>query len=149
MVPGAATALLDACVSTASSGPPAARPRHGGSLIFATEAEINTFDTRLGAWDPTGFCYANTVYDPLFYQAADGSVQPYLARAMSANADYTEWTILLRPGISFHDGSPLDANAVKVNLDAYAHSLLTAPYFYNVQSTKVVDFLTEHLGVQK
>jgi len=142
MVPGAATALLDACVSTASSGPPAARPRHGGSLIFATEAEINTFDTRLGAWDPTGFCYANSVYDPLFYQAADGSVQPYLAQSMSANADYTEWTISLRPGISFHDGSPLDANAVKVNLDAYAHSPLTAPYFFNVQSTKVVNSLT-------
>jgi ABC-type transport system substrate-binding protein len=140
-LPGAAAAVLEACGSS-GVGPTVVRPQHGGSLIFATEAEINSFDTRLGAWDSTGFLYAGTVYDPLFYQAFDGSVQPFLARSITPNADYTEWTITLRPGITFHDGSPLDANAVKVNLDAYAHAPLTAAYFLNVIGTKVVDSLT-------
>jgi ABC-type transport system substrate-binding protein len=140
-LPGAAAALLEACGSS-GAGPTIVRPRRGGSLLFGTEAEINSFDTRLGAWDSTGFLYAGTVYDPLFYQASDGSVQPYLARSITPNADYTEWTIALRPGITFHDGSPLDANAVKVNLDAYAHAPLTAPYFLNVIGTRVVDSLT-------
>jgi peptide/nickel transport system substrate-binding protein len=140
-LPGAAAALLEACGSS-STGPAIPTPRRGGSLTFATEAEINSFDTRLGAWDSTGFLYARSVYDPLFHQAADGSVQPYLARSITPNADYTEWSIALRPGISFHDGSALDANAVKVNLDAYAHAPLTAPYFLNVIETRVVDPLT-------
>ena len=142
LLPGAASAVLEACASSPAAGPARPQPRHGGGLTFATEAEINSFDTRLGAWDSTGFLYAGTVYDPLFSQAADGSVRPYLARSITPNADYTEWTITLRPGITFHDGSPLDASTVKVNLDAYAHAPLTAPYFLNVVSTKVVDPLT-------
>jgi ABC-type transport system substrate-binding protein len=140
-LPGVAAAVLDACGSS-GGGPPAVAPRRGGSLTFATESEINSFDTRTGAWDSTGFLYASTVYDPLFRQGADGSVRPYLARSITPNTDYTEWTITLRPGIKFHDGSPLDADTVKVNLDAYARSPLTGPYFFNVASTKVTDPLT-------
>src|SRR5215831_399642 len=140
-LPGAAAAPLEACGSS-SAGPTVPKPQRGGSLTFATEAEINSFDTRLGAWDSTGFLYAGSVYDPLFYQASDGSVQPFLARSITPNTDYTEWTITLRPGIAFHDGSALDANAVKVNLDSYARAPLTAPYFLNVLRTKVVDALT-------
>jgi peptide/nickel transport system substrate-binding protein len=142
LLPGTASAMLEACGSSGAGAPADAPPRRGGSLTFATESEINSFDTRLGAWDSTGFLYARSVYDPLFHQAADGSVQPYLARSITPNADYTQWTITLRPGITFHDGSPLDANVVKVNLDAYAHAPLTAPYFLNVAGTKVVDPLT-------
>ena len=37
--------------------------------------------------------------------AADGSIQPYLAESITPNATYTEWTVTLRPGISFNDGS--------------------------------------------
>ena len=96
----------------------------------------------MGAWDSTAFLYARTVYDPLCLQAADGSVRPYLARSVTPNADYTEWTIALRPGIAFHDGSPLDAEVVKVNLDGVAKSPLTGPYLFNVSGTKVVDPLT-------
>jgi ABC-type transport system substrate-binding protein len=141
-LPGAAAAVLDACGSSGGGAPAVAAPRRGGSLTFATEAEINSFDPRLGAWDSTGFLYAGTVYDPLFSQAADGSVRPYLARSITANADYTEWTIALRPGITFHDGSRLDAETVKVNLDGSARSPLTGPYLFNVTGTKVIDPLT-------
>ncbi|HXM56762.1 MAG TPA: ABC transporter substrate-binding protein [Candidatus Dormibacteraeota bacterium] len=143
LLPGAA-ALLDAC---AAQGAPSAErtpvePRRGGQLIFATEAEINSFDPRSGAWDSTGLLFAGTVYDPLFTQAADGSVRPYLAQSISPNADFTRWTLRLRPGIRFHDGTPLDAAAVKVNLDGSARSPLTAPYLFNMTGTRVIDSLT-------
>jgi peptide/nickel transport system substrate-binding protein len=140
----AAAALLDACASSATSSTPGAlaRPRQGGSLKFATEAEINSFDPRVGAWDNTAYLYARTVYDPLFTQAADGSIRPYLAQSIAPNADYTQWTIRLRPGIRFHDGSPLDASTVKVNLDGVARSPLTGPFLLNMAGTRVIDPMT-------
>src|SRR5215467_6638177 len=130
-LPGAAAALIEACGSS-SAGPTIVKPRRGGALTFATEAEINSFDTRVGAWDSTGLLYAGTVYDPLFTQASDGSVRPYLAHSITPNADYTQWTLRLRPGIRFHDGSPLDAATVKVNLDGSARAPLTGPYLFNL-----------------
>jgi peptide/nickel transport system substrate-binding protein len=142
LVPGAATALLDACASSGAPPPPPAAPRRGGSVRFATEAETNSFDPRQGAWDSTGLLYAGTVFDPLFTQAADGTVKPYLARSITPNADYTQWTLNLRPGVTFHDGSPLDAATVKVNLDGSARSPLTGPYLFNMVGTRVIDPLT-------
>ena len=49
---------------------------------------------------------------------ADGKIHPYLAKSVVGTANNTVWTITLRPGIKFHDGTPLDAQVVKDNLDA-------------------------------
>ena len=51
--------------------------------------------------------YARTVFDPLTIIASDGSVQPYLAQAITPNSDYTVWTITARPNVRFHDGTPV------------------------------------------
>ena len=139
---GSLADFLAACATSSTNSTTSATPRKGGSLVFATEAEINSFDPRQGAWDSTGLQYARTVFDPLFTQAADGSVKPYLAESIDHNPDYTEWTIKLRSGITFHDGSPLDANTVKVNIDGLAKSPLTGPALFNLGATTVVDTLT-------
>jgi ABC-type transport system substrate-binding protein len=141
LLPTAAWGMLEAC-ATSSSPRSVATPRRGGGLVFGTEAETNSFDPRQGAWDPSGLLYARTVYDALFMQAADGTVKPHLAQSITPNPDYTEWTIRLRPGITFHDGSMLDAGVVKVNLDGVAQSPLTGPYLFNMSGVKVVDALT-------
>jgi peptide/nickel transport system substrate-binding protein len=140
LAPGAA-ALLQACASAGSSTG-ASRPRAGGSLTYAIEAEIAGFDPRQSAWDSPGLLCARAVYDTLCVQAADGSIAANLARSVTPNTDYTEWTISLRPGIRFHDGSPLDASTVKINLDGYARSPLTGPYLLNMIGTRVIDPLT-------
>jgi peptide/nickel transport system substrate-binding protein len=142
LVPSAAAAFLEACGTGTSTSNVPSTPRRGGNLTFATEAEINSFDARQGAWDSTGLCYARTVFDPLFTQGADGSVQPYLAQSISHNPEYTQWTIKLRPGIMFHDGSPLDASVVKANLDGVAKSPLTGPALFNLDTVTVVDAMT-------
>jgi ABC-type transport system substrate-binding protein len=141
LAPGAAATLLEACSAggSPSAGP---RPRLGGTLTFAIEAEVAGFDPRLSAWDSPGLLCAKAIYDTLCVQAADGSIVPNLARSVTPNTDYTEWTISLRPGIRFHDGSPLDASTVKVNLDGYARSPLTGPYLLNMIGTRVIDPLT-------
>ncbi len=58
---------------------------------------------------------AYSIYDPLVLRAADGSYQPYLAESIEANDDYTVWTVVLRKGVEFHDGTPLDAEALLSN----------------------------------
>jgi peptide/nickel transport system substrate-binding protein len=142
LLPSAAAAFLEACGNGSGSSAVPSTPRRGGSLTFATEAEINSFDARQGAWDSTGLCYARTVFDPLFTQAADGSVKPYLAQSISNNSDHTQWTITLRPGVTFHDGSPLDATVVKANLDGVTKSPLTGPALFNLDKVTVVDAMT-------
>ena len=48
------------------------------------------------------------IYDTLTVPNAKGEIVPYLAEAVEPNADSTEWTITLREGVTFHDGTPLE-----------------------------------------
>jgi peptide/nickel transport system substrate-binding protein len=121
-----------------SSGTPVA----GGKLIMATEAEIDGFDPTKNRFDITGLTYAETVFDPLMAFGKDLKVHPYLAQSMTPNADYTVWTIKVRSGVTFHNGDPLTADAVKANLDAHLKSPLTSPAIANIASVEKVDDMT-------
>ncbi len=57
--------------------------------------------------------------------SADGSAKPYLAQSVVPNGDQTVWTITLRSGVTFHDGSPLNADVVVANIQALQASALT------------------------
>ena len=111
--------------STPSGRAPTTGPTRGGSLTVGTMAEIDGFSPSLNRWDTNGLLYANTVFDPLMAVALDGSIQPYLARTLTPNTTYDRWTLTLRPGVVFHDGSPLTAAVVKANFDALRSSALT------------------------
>src|SRR5579863_2042617 len=131
---GGVGGLLSACGSgsggagSLASGPrngvSTATPKRGGALVFGVEAEEQGFDPATGRFDETGVLYARTVFDPLTIIATDGSVQPYLAKAVTPNSDYTVWTITARPGVRFHDGSPCDAAAIAGSLNHFKDNLL-------------------------
>jgi ABC-type transport system substrate-binding protein len=131
---GGAGGLLSACGSgsggagSVAGGPrngiSTATPKSGGALTFGVEAEEQGFDPATGRFDETGVLYARTVFDPLTIIAEDGSVQPYLAQAVTPNADYSEWTITVRPGVTFHDGTPCDAAAIAGSLEHFLKGLL-------------------------
>src|SRR5690606_34609573 len=59
------------------------------------------------------------IYDTLTVPNAEGDYVPYLAQSIEPNDDYTEWTITVRDGIKFHDGTDLTGEVVKNNIDAY------------------------------
>jgi peptide/nickel transport system substrate-binding protein len=56
------------------------------------------------------------VWESLIYPDENLNPQPVLAKSWSANADNTEWTITLKEGIYFHDGTPLTADVAVYNL---------------------------------
>lgn len=56
------------------------------------------------------------VWESLLYPDENLNPQPVLAKSWSANADNTEWTITLKEGIYFHDGTPLTAEVAVYNL---------------------------------
>ncbi len=121
--------LMTACSSDSGSGQPNrsrsrngitnAPPKRGGSLVFGTVDEDQSFDPAVGRFDETGILYARTVFDPLTIIAADGSVQPYLAQSVTPNSDYSVWTIGVRPGVLFHDGTPCDASAIAGSIEHF------------------------------
>jgi peptide/nickel transport system substrate-binding protein len=95
-------------------------PVQGGEIVYGLEAENS------GGWclpegqlAISGIMVARAIYDTLTVPDMDGDYQPFLAESVTPSADYQQWTIKLREGITFHDGSPLTATVVKNNLDAY------------------------------
>ena len=64
---------------------------------------------------------ARAFFDSVAAVGRDGRVHGVLAESIEPNDDYTEWTVTVRDGISFTDGTPVDAAAVIDNLQASGH----------------------------
>ena len=116
----------------------AATPTPGGSLVFGLEADTSS------PWRPAEMvcatsCYQviGSVYDPLTVITDDGGWKPYLAESVMPNADNTVWTIKVRPGITFHDGTPLDGAAVVENLTRAKNGFLTGTALADVTNIAV------------
>lgn len=124
-------------------------PVRGGRLVYGLTAETPSgFCLPEAELDQSGKIVASAIYDTLTVPNGEGDYVPYLARSVTPNETYDEWTITLRPGVRFHDGSRLDAQVVKNNLDAYRGAydsrrpLFTVFVFENVAGVEVVDDLT-------
>src|SRR5881397_3810014 len=58
------------------------------------------------------------IFETLVATAADSTeIVPGLAESWTTSADGLTWTFKLRKGVRFHDGTPLDAAAVKFTFD--------------------------------
>ncbi|MEY4228769.1 MAG: hypothetical protein RLZ84_1361, partial [Actinomycetota bacterium] len=103
-------------------------PVPGGTLIIAGEAEVSN------PWTPAAiqcdsYCQmrARAFYDPIAVVGEDMEVHGWLAESITPNADNTVFTIKVRSGISFTDGTPVDAAALMYNLNATSGGLLIKP----------------------
>jgi peptide/nickel transport system substrate-binding protein len=128
----------------------AGKPVRGGQLVYGLEAEVGTTGYCLPEAELaiSGMQVARALYDTLTVPDEKGDYVPYLAKAIDHDDSYKEWTISLRPGVTFHDGSTLDAKVVKNNLDAYRGSyegrspLLFSFVLDNIDDVEVVNELT-------
>jgi peptide/nickel transport system substrate-binding protein len=89
------------------------RPHYGGTLRVEVEADAWTQNSV-----PHGVMARRLIFDGLTQIDADGAVRPALAMRWVSENDNHRWQFWLRPGVHFHDGSPLTADAVVASLGA-------------------------------
>lgn len=65
----------------------------------------------------TDWIVLEQIMDPLIVLGSDGKFQPWLATEWSISEDGLTWTFKLREGVSFHNGEPFNADAVKYSFD--------------------------------
>ena len=105
-------------------------------------------------WDPSksvngaDMVMYSPVYDRLLREEVDGSISPMLAEEFTPSADNKTLTLKLREGLSFSDGTPLNAEAVKFNLERYAaQDSRISGEVYQIESIDVVDEYTVDLNL--
>ncbi|MGB7874345.1 MAG: ABC transporter substrate-binding protein [Anaerolineales bacterium] len=112
-------------------------------LTIANTANITT-------WDPvasfsTEAAYMANVYEQLLRinpPEASEKFTPLLAETWESNDDGTVWTFHLRPDVTFHDGEPMNAEAVKASIEAAADHAGASFIWWMLDSVEVADDLT-------
>ncbi len=115
-----------------------------GILRLASDLQVTTWDPRAAANSEP--LYLANVYEPLLYANPPGSAEPFtpcLATSWEVSDDGMTWTFKLREGVTFHDGEPFNAAAVKYSVEATQEMDLGAAYiWYPVEKIKVIDDYT-------
>lgn len=85
-------------------------------VIGMPVASVANLDPHGATTNVQGILQVNAqIFEPLV-NFVDGEYVPALATEWSANEDATRWTIKLREGVSFSDGSSLDAEDVRASM---------------------------------
>jgi peptide/nickel transport system substrate-binding protein len=115
----AAAVLLAACGggATPAAGADPGTPQPGGTLRFAVGSDQGCVDPQQVASNDTIYSLRQIVDSLTDQDPQTGELRPWLATAWESNADATTYTFTLREGVTFSDGTPLDAQAVKANFD--------------------------------
>lgn len=86
------------------------------------------------------------IFDTLVWEEPDKSFSPGLAESWDISDDGLTYTFHLRQGVTFHDGSPWNAEGLKANfehiLDPATKSPLAASYIAPYESSTVIDEYT-------
>ncbi len=88
----------------------------GGDLTIGIAVEPETLDPGDAIYVQEQFLIMN-LFDSLLATAPDGSLHAALATKWEPNAEYSEFTFNLREDVTFHDGTPFNAQAVKASFD--------------------------------
>ncbi|MHB1911492.1 MAG: ABC transporter substrate-binding protein, partial [Acidimicrobiales bacterium] len=111
---GSSTNSSTAASKSNSSSP--GSPKRGGSLTIALEANWAAIDPLKGTALDDGSVFS-AVYDSLFSLNSKGTAEPDLATSYAVSNGGLTYTIQLRHGVEFQDGTPFNAAAAVVNLD--------------------------------
>ncbi len=105
-----------------------------GSPLLAEKLFLRANDLSFGGAEsldplsPNRFYEVNDlIYSRLVRQDDAGQPSPELATSWTSNADATEWTLTLQPGVTFHDGSAFDAADVAYSLSRIEDPELASP----------------------
>ncbi len=130
------------------------KPVEGGTLIYLEQQPHTNLYPPAGGFYPNGGVL-NQITDKLTYQNPKTlEIEPWIAESWTVNENATEYTFKLRKGVTFSDGSPLDANAVAKNFDTFGlgNKELKQPVsevINNYDRSEVIDPLTVKFYFEK
>jgi peptide/nickel transport system substrate-binding protein len=116
---GVTVLLVSGCGGNASTGNPSTAggpPVSGGSIVYGADREPTCLDPHNNGDMPQTYV-ARQFLDSLVSERPDGTVVPWLADSWTVAPDGLTYTFKIKQGVKFHDGTPLDAAAVKANFD--------------------------------
>lgn len=91
--------------------------RDPGALIVAQALDVSGLDP-VRVIDNESLEVCGILFEGLArWRPGTTAVEPGLATAWQVSPDGLRWTFLLRPGVTFHDGTPFDADAVVFSLE--------------------------------
>ncbi|WP_336883010.1 ABC transporter substrate-binding protein [Rhodococcus globerulus] len=115
----ASTAL--GAVGITGDQPAAGDPQEGGTLVFASYAPVASLDpTKTQPGGSAGGTEMAAIYDLLVrYDASTQTYEPQLAKSLTESDDHLSWTLKLRDGVTFNDGTALNAQAVVASTNRF------------------------------
>jgi peptide/nickel transport system substrate-binding protein len=122
-------------------------PVQGGTLTYLEQQAHTNLYPPAGGFYPNGGVL-NQITDKLTYQNPETlAIEPWLAESWEINADATQYTFKLRPGVTFSDGAPVNAAAVALNYDIFGLGKPDLKYpvsevINNYDHSEVIDDLT-------
>lgn len=115
-----------------SKAPVSGEPVEGGTFTYAEVTPINNWQTQAARFYEKANIL-NSVLDRLtYFDVKTGKLVSWIASDFSANKSQTEFTFTIRDGVTFSNGTALDAEAVKLNLDALGLGIESAQIQPNV-----------------
>ena len=138
-------ALAGCGSGTGGESAAAGEPQQGGTLTYLEPQTWSTLYPPAAGFYPNGGV-VNNITDRLLYQDPETlELHPWIATALpEVNEDATEYTFTLREGVTYSDGTPLDAENVVKNFDLYGagdpdRALTVSEAINNYDRGEVVD----------
>jgi peptide/nickel transport system substrate-binding protein len=116
-----ASLAMSACGSSGSTAGEAGTPGtpvQGGTITYAHVQEPPCI---FGGWIQQAYI-SRQVLDALVTEDEDGSIKGWLATSWETSPDGLTYTFTLKDGVTFTDGTPLDAAAVAYNFEQFEHT---------------------------
>ena len=136
----------EAPATDAPAEEPVGDPVPGGTLRYGIEADVDGINPTSSALSAPGLFMANMVFDTLAAVDKEGNAVPFLAESFTPSADFKSWTVKLRPGIKFHDGTDLTSDALVKAFETERNDplvgLAVRPYYPETGAITQVDDLT-------
>lgn len=125
----------------------AQEPRTGGTLtVGIRNVDYDTLDPHVSLFRQSAYVFLN-IFDRLVHLDPEtGEFTAGLATSWEPNDDATVWTLTLREGVTFHDGTAFDAEAARFNfermVDPATQSAQAGPLMGPYVETEIVDDFT-------
>ena len=145
--------LLVVLLLTVSFSALAQEPKEGGHLRIAMPGQSEPalldaqFDPYWSAW-----LVSSLTADNLVFRNFEGKITGHLAKSWEVSDDGLTWTFEIREGVTFHDGTKLDAEAVAYNFRRVLdpdHPSQTQSELDSIESVEVVDDYTLNVNMSE